>query len=180
MTRSSKDTIRRQPSFAIIRGMLAQSDRFSLLVDAAWLFASTILWNHYTFSATERENCKTLIRTELAGAMGTAKAFAGFCEMLIVSRLAAGGGGRSLPFQWFSGEEKKAASELLREIAEIRKSLPGYRRPVRALAEAILEMSEEGSKDNFLYWRRYFIEMNEPLLLEIFTLFCTNLQYLEK
>jgi len=55
-----------------------------------------------------------------------------------------------------------------REIKSVRESLPNYKNELKAMAEAVLEFSEEPTIQNYQYWRKYFIDKQTPGLLNLF------------
>lgn len=171
------------PSFSIIRGLLMGRSPMQELVDAAWLFAYTALWNHCIFSGAEKETVKQLICAELSTMANTSKAFIQFCERIILARnetVLFPENKDVLPSYWFSKYSTNGyvtAARRLESISMIRHAVPGHKIEIKALAEAVLELSQEPTASNFLYWRSYFIERKEIQLLDLLTAFSANRQF---
>lgn len=144
------------------------------LVDAAWMLAATALWNTALFSATETAAARALITELLATAADPYKAYLAFGERVLLARhYLAGSRSRyvPLPSVWLHpGNEKgyRGTEAWHRKILETRASLPVYKIELRALAEGVLEMTEEPTVQNFLYWKEYFISKRAPGLLQLF------------
>lgn len=144
------------------------------LTDAAWMLACTALWNTALFSATETEKARTLIKELFIKAEDPYKAYLAFGERVLLARHYLSGS-RSryipLPTVWLDPlNEKGYRGTALwhQHILETRAALPVYKIELRALAEGVLEMTEEPTVQNFLYWKNYFIEKRAPGLLRLF------------
>ncbi len=77
----------------------------------------------------------------------------------------------SLPSVWFDKDNQNGfigTRSWFQEIKAIRESLPNYKQEIKALAEAVLEFSDEPSIKNYQYWRQYFIDKGTPGLLNLF------------
>lgn len=159
-----------------------QADSSTTPTDTAWLFAYSSLWNNLSFSETEKSQTKSLIAGWLKG-KNPRKAFVHFCQQIILARLHIQSLQHqylALPSIWFDPETTEGYATIkdwLDEIRAIRSSVPDFKIEIKALAEAVLELSEEPTTENFLYWRQYFIEKEEPVLLNLFTVFAANLIY---
>jgi hypothetical protein len=146
----------------------------------AWLFASSTLWNSTHFSTKEREACIEKIKEYLRLSRDPRKAFLAFCQRIV---LAQGpfvdnlGNCLLLPSAWLDKRNKlgfATTRPAYNEIKRVRESLPQYRRELKALAEAVLEFSEEPTQKNFQYWKSYFSERKIPGLLELFQVYAIN------
>lgn len=150
------------------------------LVDAAWLFAYSTLWNNQVFSTLEKSEAKFYIREWIEGTKKPLKAFSNFCQRIILARQniqCLNVDFLSLPSLWLDKENPEgyaATKDLLDEVKMMRHSLPNFQIGVKALAEAVLEFSEEPTAENFQYWRNYFIERDEPVLLNFYCVYCAN------
>ena len=144
------------------------------LVDAAWMLATTALWNTALFSATEVSAARRMITDMFATAADPYKVYLAFGERVLLARHYLSGS-RSryvpLPTVWLHPDNEKGyrgTEAWHRKILEIRASLPVYKIELRALTEGVLEMTEEPTVQNFLYWKGYFIEKRAPGLLHLF------------
>ena len=165
-----------------IPGLADRKEKQNNLANAAWLFAYSALWNNVAFSKTEIADSKNFIK-EWLKARNPEKAFINFCQRIILARLnveSLNSDFLALPSLWFDPENPEGYAvikEWLDEIRIIRRSLPGFKIAIKALAEAVLELSEEPTEENFKYWRSYFIEKQEPVLLNLFTVFASNQEF---
>lgn len=171
------------PGLYVVPGLKSTGNANETLVDTAWLFAYTMLWNHQTFSGNEIKEAKYYIKEYITTAKNPRKAFLNFCQRIIIARQNAAVLNTdylALPSLWFDAENIEgfaATKEWLQAVKSIRYSLPTYQIELRALAEAVLEFSEEPTAKNFAYWRRYFIDQEKPILLHLFGVYCSNQQF---
>jgi hypothetical protein len=165
------------PDFSVIIG---NQNEISKLVDTAWLFAYSTLWNNHEFSSLEKSEAKYYIKEWITGTKKPLKAFTNFCQRIILARQnikSLNTDFLTLPSLWLDKENPDGyacTKDLLDEIKVLRHSLPSFQIEIKALAEAVLEFSEDPTKENFVYWRNYFIEKDEPVLLNIYTVFTAN------
>jgi len=142
-------------------------------VNTAWNFAYSALWNTVKFSTKEIELAKQKIAAHLRSE-NPDKALLAFCQRVLLARdYVTKNPGRYIPLPsvWLDDKNKLGFSGTQRwydQISDIRKSLPAYKTGIRALAEAVLEVSKDPSRGNYEYWRSYFIERNTPGLLNLF------------
>jgi hypothetical protein len=142
------------------------------LVNAAWNFAYTALWSDIRFSSKEIGQAKQQIAWLLASA-NSEKAFISFCERVLLARqYIAKSTCRYIPLPtvWLDSNNKLGFAGTQRwydDIRSIRESVPAYKTGIRALAEAILEISKEPSASNYRYWKAYFTEHQTPGLLQL-------------
>ena len=150
------------------------------LVDTAWQFAYATLWNNQQFSTLEKKEAKYYIKEWISGPKKHLKAFINFCQRIILARQNINSLNTdflTLPSLWLDKENPEgyaSTKDLLDEIKVLRHSLPNFQIEIKALAEAVLEFAEAPTQENFIYWRNYFIEKDEPVLLNIYTVFATN------
>lgn len=165
-----------------IPGLAATQKNELSLTDTAWTFAYSVLWNNMIFSRTEIAFSKQYIKEWLKG-KNPEKSFLNFCQRIILARLnikSLNSDFLALPSLWFDPENPEGYAiikEWLNEIRSIRQSVPGFKLELRALAEAVLEFSESPTRKNLAYWRHFFIERQEPVLLNLFTVFVANHTY---
>jgi hypothetical protein len=170
------------PGLYVVPG-LDKTKNEEQLVETAWLFAYTVLWNNQTFSKTEQREAKYFIKQLLFAGGKPRKAFLNFCQRIILTRQNIQSFNTdylALPSMWFDEENVEgfaSSREWLQAVKILRHSLPGYQVEIKALSEAVLEFSEEPSAKNFQYWRSYFIERSQPILLHLFGVYCSNQQF---
>ncbi len=146
------------------------------LADAAWNFAYSVLWSSQHFSTKEVEKVKNAIATFLQLHADPEKGFSVFCQRTIIAMTECTEplvGNMPLPSEWFDWNNDDgfiSTKVLFDDIQMTRASLPLYRQDLKALAEAILEFSQEPTKDNYAFWQHYFIERNQRSALSIFRL----------
>ena len=168
------------PDFSVFFG---GKNEITVLVDTAWLFAYSTLWNNYEFSTIEKSEAKYYIKEWITGSKKPVKAFTNFCQRIILARQnikSLSTDFLTLPSLWLDKENPEGyacTKDYLDEVKILRRSLPGFQIQIKALAEAALEFSETPTTENFVYWRNYFTEKNEPVLLNIFTVFCANKKF---
>jgi len=168
------------PDFSVVFG---SKDETQQLVDTAWDFAYSVLWNNHIFSGIEKNEAKYYIKEWITGTKKPLKAFTNFCQRIILARqniTSINTDLLSLPSLWLDKENPEGyaqTKELLDQVKIMRHSLPNFQVEIKALAEAVLEFSEEPTESNFKYWRNYFIEHDEPVLLNMFTVYCTNRKF---
>lgn len=144
------------------------------LVDAAWVLATTALWNTALFSATETATARAMITGLFVKAADPYKAYLAFGERVLLARQYLAGSRQRyvpLPIVWLypdNGKGYRGTEAWHRKVLEVRAALPVYKIELRALAEEVLEMTEEPTVQNFLYWKSYFIEKRAPGLLQLF------------
>jgi hypothetical protein len=156
------------------------------LLGAAWNLAHTALWQTAIFSATEINTARELIKEELATAPDAYKAYLAFGERVLLARHYLSKGRNRyvpLPSLWLHPNNAKGyrgTAAWHQKILEVRASLPVYKIELRALAEGVLELTEEPTVQNFLYWKHYFIEKRAPGLLQLFLSVLANGHYSPK
>lgn len=144
------------------------------LVDAAWMLATTALWSTALFSATEISTARRMITELFTTAADPYKAYLAFGERVLLARHYLSANRTRyvpLPTVWLHPDNEKGyrgTEAWHQKILEVRASLPVYKIELRALAEGVLEMTEEPTVQNFLYWKEYFIEKRAPGLLQLF------------
>ena len=176
-----------ETEFRVIRGFLADHSPQPVMVDlvnTAWTFAQSALWNCQQFSSKECEDAKAHVSHFLQLFRNQRKGFLVFCQRILLARqfLEIGSGPQlyTLPSTFLDRKHELGfafTKALFKEVRVIRGRLPGFERELRALAEAVLEFSEAPCRKNFRYWKYYFIDRDKPELLNLFQLFVTNFLY---
>ncbi|RZK08543.1 MAG: hypothetical protein EOO46_14190 [Flavobacterium sp.] len=173
------------PELKAIRGALFETSPVENLVNAAWNFAYSSLWNSTYFSTREINIAKEKIEEYFTLVENPRSAFLSFCQRVLLARQYVNGAkGRFMPLPsvWFDKNNEYGfvgTKDWYTQIKQVRLSLPAYKEEIKALAEAILEYGEEPSAQNFTYWRNYFIERGTPGLLNLFQVAAINQQYLK-
>lgn len=155
---------------------VARDGKYPKLADAAWGFAYSTLWGNYHFSSKETETAKEAITAFLKLHTNPEKGFSVFCQRVALARMEFGKPllvAMSLPSEWFDWRNDEgfiSTKPLFDSIEKTRASLPYHRQELKALAEAVLEFSQEPTKENYRYWQEYFIGHNQGTLLTLFRL----------
>jgi hypothetical protein len=163
-----------RPSLRVVKGYLNANAEVQQLVDSAWNFAYNALWGMTIFSSKEINAAKARIHEYLTLAKNPRKAFLSFCQRVLLARhyiTQVKGRYIPLPSVWFDKDNQNGfigTRSWFQEIKAIRESLPNYKQEIKALAEAVLEFSDEPSVNNYQYWRQYFIDKGTPGLLNLF------------
>lgn len=165
---------KKRPLLRAVKVDPSMRTRMSHLVNTAWNFAYSSLWNCNQFSTKEITASKEKIEEYLRAAANPEKAFRAFCERVLLARyslLKKVDSGITLPSVWLDKNNASGfggTKPLYDEIKGVRESIPAYKAELRALAEAALEFSEEPTTQNYHYWRQYFIDRDTPGLLSLF------------
>jgi hypothetical protein len=163
-----------RPSLRVVKGYLNANAEVQQLVDSAWNFAYNSLWSMTIFSTKEIDAAKARIHEYLTLAKSPRKAFLSFCQRVLLARhyiSQVKGRYIPLPSVWLDKDNQTGfagTKNWFSEIKAVRESLPNYKQEIKALAEAVLEFSDEPSVQNYQYWRQYFIEKGTPGLLNLF------------
>jgi len=158
----------------VVKGLKDRSEIIERLVDTAWGFACTALWNTSIFSNKEIEEAKSQIRELLVNSKKAEKAYSVFCQRVLLARQYLNnnpGKYVPLPTIWLNKDNPfgfAGTKEWYDNIRALRSSLPTYKAELKAFSEAILEMKEDASEKNFEYWKNYFIGRKAPGLLSLF------------
>jgi len=163
-----------------IKGVRNDHPSLVALSRTAWLFAASNLWNSTHFSIKEIEASIEKIKEYLRCSKDPRKAFLAFCQRIVLAHSVLGDRTDNclpLPSMWLDRRNKVGFGATKTEydkIKKLRESLPQYFRELKALAEAVLEFSEEPTGKNFRYWKSYFAERQVPGMLEIFQIYTIN------
>lgn len=164
------------PAFTVLRGGKAD-DRLDKLSCFAWSFTCTLLFPHLNFSFSEATKAKACIKHWILLSPDSRKGFLEYVERLLLcceNRLFPVS---MLPSTWLSAANLQGfilSGLWIEDIKKTRYSLPAYREDLRSLAEAVLEISEDASENNFRYWRHYFISHQQWESLQRLTFFTCN------
>ena len=170
-------------NFRVIKGGKEALPETAQLVDTAWNFAYTALWNNIVLSRAEKEAAKNCIKEFITGSKNQLHAYKAFCQRVLVTRQYINSQqGRYVPIPsiWLDKENEHGfvgTKEWYKNIIAVRASLPNYKTELRAFAEAVLEMNTEPTTKNFQYWRNYFIDRKAPGLLTLFLATVANQQF---
>ena len=172
--RTARTTLR------VVKGFKKDNPEVTVLSHTAWLFASSILWNSTAFSTSEIEAGTGKIKEFLQLSREPRKAFLVFCQRIALAPILIGDVSEQsleLPSIWLDRRNKAGFAATKSEYDRIRKvraSLPHYCRDLKALAEAVLEFSEEPTGKNYRYWKSYFADRQARGILEFFQIFSAN------
>ena len=153
------------------------------LVNTAWNFAHTALWNNAVFSASEVTLAKHRIKEMLTVSKTPVKTYKAFCQRVLLARQYINNNpNRYIPIPTIWLDENNVTGYAgtaiwYDNILAVRASLPNYKTELKAFAEAILEMHEEPTTKNFQYWRNYFIDNKTTGLLTLFLNTIANQQF---
>lgn len=142
------------------------------LINTAWNFAYAALWNNVKFSVKETEAAKERIAAYLLSE-NPDKTFLVFCQRVLLARhyvMKNPGRYIPLPSVWLDANNKLGFAGTQRwydDVRTMRESMPAYKTGIKALAEAVLELSKDPSPGNYEYWRSYFIDHQTPGLLNL-------------
>lgn len=163
-----------RPMMRVVKGLKDTQTELAPLVNTAWNFAYSSLWNCTQFSQKEIDTAKEKIEEYLRLAKHPEKAFSIFCQRVLLTRYYISKNSNRyvpLPSVWLdrTNENGFAGTKAwYDEIRSVRESLPNYKNELKAMAEAVLEFSEEPTIQNYQYWRKYFIDKQTPGLLSLF------------
>ena len=172
-----------RPTFTVIKGFLEQATEIDKLTNIAWSFAHTALWNSCIFSEKEIAVAKLNIKALLLAAKNPTRCYNIFCQRVLLARqyvLASPTRFIPLPSVWLDNQNPlgfAGTKAWYLNIKKQRASLPNYKIELKALAVAVLEMSEDPTTKNFQYWKNYFVEKNAIGLLNLFQHTVANHQY---
>lgn len=163
-----------KPTMRVVKGMNDQQTELAPLVTTAWNFAYSSLWNCTQFSQKEIDTAKEKITQYLRLSKHPEKAFSIFCQRVLLARYYVSKNSSRyipLPSVWldrYNATGFAGTKAWYVEIKSVRESLPNYKNELKAIAEAVLEFSEEPTIQNYQYWRKYFIDKQMPGLLNLF------------
>lgn len=172
-----------KPVLRVVKSIKEDAPDVDQLVRTAWNFAYTALWNNSIFSRTEIRIARNRIREFLLACKTPTIGYKVFCQRVLLARYYVNNGENRyipVPSIWLDKENPTGftgTKEWYENIKAVRSSLPNYKAELRAFAEAILEMKEDPTSENFQYWRNYFIEKKMPGLLTLFLTTVANQQY---
>lgn len=167
----------------VVRGTEGYKRSLSFLIDTAWNFAYSALWNTTIFSDKEILAAKVKISDLFTSSKNTDKAFIDFAQRVILARhYITSNKGRYIPLPsvWLDQENERGfagTKQWLSEIKSIRSSMPNYKIVIKELAQATLEYSSDPSILNYNIWRTYFLNANAPGLFNLFQTFIINHQF---
>ena len=138
-----------------------------LYIKAAWNLSYSAFWDQLDFSITEIETAKKslvclfqLVKILIAITWFFVKGCLWLIAILIKKYI-------PLPSTWFKQANEKGFIGTVKWMDSLklkRKSIPLYRIELKALAEAVLEMTEDPTVANFRYWKSYLLERKQGIL----------------
>lgn len=152
------------------------------LASIAWMFARTALWNHFLYS--EKEKLETIRYIQLwLESRNPRQRLLQFIQRILLARQSLHRfrpESLALPSFFFDPENADGFSltgEWWLDVKIMRESLPIYKKELKVLADAIILFSSHPTAKSFRYWKTYFIERDEPVLLNLFMLYCANFHF---
>jgi hypothetical protein len=169
-------------TLTVVKGKQEYTEQVKQLSNIAWQIAYTSLWNGAVFSNEEINNTKKAITHFLQ--QGTPlKQYAALAQRIILARhyiLSHPGTYAPFPTQWFAQENKKGfagTEKWLQTIEAQRQKMPTCKQALKAFPEAVLEVSQSQSANDFHYWRSYFAQQNAQGLLNLFLATIANMSH---
>jgi hypothetical protein len=173
----------KQTNLSVIKGGLYPDVTIEKLAKIAWRFAYIALWNGVQFSQRESNTAKQQITTLLQQSKDAKKGFQAFCQRVILARTYVQKHSNRyipLPTDWLDANNTTGfagTQQWLADIQAIRNALPNYKIELKALAEAILEFTEEPTTKNYRYWTQYFMDKQAINLLQLFQIMAAQNLY---
>jgi len=168
-------------ALSVVEGGL-KNDSLHQSINTAWQFSYSTLWNNCVFSESEKQNAKIFIKEWLRG-KDHKRTLIAFCQRIILARMnleMLNTDFLALPSLWLdptNAEGFSVTKEWLQEISIVRSSMPGFQKTIKLLAEGVLLFSQNPSKETFNKYRDYLQEKQEPVLLNLYTVYCCNVQF---
>lgn len=162
----------------------AYEEQLQTLSQLAWQIAYTALWNGEEFSTIEKEKALEFIRTFIQEQSNPKKAYSAFVQRVLLARQYISthpGTYAPVPTQWLSPANKNGFAGTQRwydAVEKTRASLPHFKEPLKAFAEAILETTLSAEPKDFHYWRSYFSEKDAQQVLNLFLSTLANCRFM--
>lgn len=152
------------------------------MTQAAWALSIIIFWPVSVFSEEEIKKTKKHIRQFLINAADPYKAYLEYCQRILLMRqyLLDNDGATipELPSHWLQARHGFPISAIwFKTLQRVRTALPLYKHDMKALAEAVLEMTEDPTASNFNYWISWFKARNANDELMMFSMHCAFNQF---
>ncbi len=157
------------------RSAFEANENLDTLAAAGWGFARVILFS--TRFNNEKQNQKILsyIRRFLAGANNPYDAYIEFCHRIMLFTQYIMRYKKGVPpacaLTWFnpSYPEGFEKTRIMQErFLQKRELEPSWKKHWKALAEAVLDITEDGSTQNFEYWINWFRQRRAGIYLYLF------------
>ena len=145
-----------------------------LYIKAAWNLSYSAFWDQLDFSITEIETAKEFISVFISTGEDPYSNYLVFCQRVLMAYSYINkedGKYIPLPSTWFKRANEKGFIGTVKWMDSLklkRKSIPLYRIELKALAEAVLEMTEDPTVANFRYWKSYLLERKQGMLYYLF------------
>ena len=164
-----------------IPGLKESLPKLSALAASAWTITHAFVFSRLQFTGMEKQKAIAEIYQYILEGSNPEKGYRTYLERIVLyTCYAEEPMSNLLPSLWLSPAAKtgfaKTASSI-QQIEMMRESIPAYRVETKALAEALQEMSEHPSPQNFIYWKDYFTLIKQERLLELFCIACAHLQF---
>jgi hypothetical protein len=182
-SRFSKSKTSERSHLRVVKDNELKIFSYEQVIDAAWSFAYTTLWNNSILSDREVVMAKRNIQILFATARDYKKALIDFVQQVVLARqLVQSAHGRysMLPSVWLDMDNKQGfavTKDWLKEIESVRASLPLYQVGIYHLAEAVFDYSMNPSLDTYHPWKEFLLRGNIPALYNLFQTFIINLSF---
>jgi hypothetical protein len=145
-----------------------------LYTEAAWNLSYSAFWELYEFSIAEIETARQFISGFISNGNDPYANYLTYCQRVLMAySFIRNENGKyvPLPSNWFDKKNDKGFSGTIKWMDALnlkRKSVPLHRIELKAMAEAVLEMTEDPSVPNFRYWKSYLIDRKQEWLYFLF------------
>ncbi|MEP7107654.1 MAG: hypothetical protein ABI760_06715 [Ferruginibacter sp.] len=148
------------------------------MVNTAWVLSIRCLWPSTRFSVKDCSDANKFIRGFIINETDPYKAYMEYCQRVLLAE-------RQLiydpcykinpvPVEWFNSSNRNGfiqSLEWFQKLKQIRIKRPLYKQAMKTFCEAILDIVEVPTIDNFNYWLTWFKEKDAPVYLIHFILF---------
>ena len=153
------------------------------LVEGAWNFAYSLLWNNQNFNEVEIELAKNLLRDYFTKSNKPLSKFVQFCERVqlafqYINRKE--GRYASHPLKWLSPHFEtgyKGTKDWYAELVQERSYIPIHRFELRVMAEAYLRFVASPTKESYQVGKQGIMHYNTTDILQAFNNAVLNFKY---
>ncbi len=166
-----------------IKGYKDSKEKITLLARNAWTITHAFVFGHLQFTTAEKKKAIHEIEQYIMEAENEENGLRIFLERIILFtqyKKTTGYNGHLLPSVWLSAAAPDGFAQTgapMKQILDMRKSIPAYRIEIKALAEALIEIAALPSKQNFVYWKDYFTQAKQERSLEMFCIASAHLLF---
>ena len=145
-----------------------------LYSQAAWNLSYSAFWELLDFSIVEIDTAMKFIKEFIYKGDDPYDNYLIFCQRVIMAYSyikRENGKYVPLPSNWFDKANDNGfagTAKWMDALNNKRKALPLYRIELKAMAEAVLEMTEDPTVANFRYWKTYLLDRKQEGLYSLF------------